>query len=116
MNHLSMVQALDIWSDLESAYYGQNKYGGNVAEIYMFRLGLSMSSLVHRKVSKEQIALAAELACESLFNLLQHFQDNKGGRKHVRIKVDSRPLGAWVKKAEFTHRVHVTVERIGIEL
>ena len=37
MKNLSMVQALEIWSDLESAYYGENSFGGDTAELYAYR-------------------------------------------------------------------------------
>lgn len=33
-----MTQALSIWSELEQAYYGDNAYGGDTAEIYAYRL------------------------------------------------------------------------------
>jgi hypothetical protein len=34
MINISLPNALRIWSELEAAYYGDNKYGGTVAEIY----------------------------------------------------------------------------------
>ena len=38
MFHLSMSQALGLWSDLEQAYHGTNSYGGDEAELYLYRL------------------------------------------------------------------------------
>lgn len=35
---LSMLQALGIWDDLLEAYHGVNRYGGDTAEIYGYRL------------------------------------------------------------------------------
>jgi len=34
---LSTEKILDLWSELEAAYYGRNGYGGTVAEIYAYR-------------------------------------------------------------------------------
>src|SRR5271168_2332059 len=36
--NISVPQALDVYDDLVKAYYGENGYGGNVAEIYCYRL------------------------------------------------------------------------------
>lgn len=38
MHRLSLVQALSLWSDLDDAYYGKSGFGGEVAEIYAYRL------------------------------------------------------------------------------
>lgn len=38
LHRLSMEQVLSVWSDLESAYHGKNDFGGDVVEIYFYRL------------------------------------------------------------------------------
>jgi hypothetical protein len=38
MKSLSIQQELLVWSELTAAYYGENKYGGDTAEIYAYRL------------------------------------------------------------------------------
>ncbi len=38
LHRLSMAQVFSVWSDLESAYHGRNDFGGDVAEIYFYRL------------------------------------------------------------------------------
>jgi len=38
LEHVSIDQALDVWTQLVEAYHGQNGYGGNVAEIYVYTL------------------------------------------------------------------------------
>lgn len=38
MHNVSMIQALSVWSELEQAYYGDNGFGGDTAEIYAYRL------------------------------------------------------------------------------
>jgi hypothetical protein len=37
MHRLSIVQALDLWSELEDARNGKAGYGGDVAEVYVYR-------------------------------------------------------------------------------
>jgi len=34
---MSMVQALSVWMELEDALHGENGYGGDTAEIYIYR-------------------------------------------------------------------------------
>ncbi len=36
--HISTVQALSVWAELEAAYRGDNGFGGNTAEIYVYTL------------------------------------------------------------------------------
>lgn len=38
MMEQALLQFLGVWAELEAAYYGENSYGGNVAEIYAYRL------------------------------------------------------------------------------
>ena len=37
MHNLSLTQALGLWGDLVEAYHGVNPYGGDVAELYLYR-------------------------------------------------------------------------------
>jgi hypothetical protein len=48
MINVSLPSALRIWSELEAAYYGDNKYGGTVAEIYAHTIKpLSNAAMLH---------------------------------------------------------------------
>jgi hypothetical protein len=38
MINLSMTQALELWDELVACHYSCNNYGGDVAEIYAYRL------------------------------------------------------------------------------
>jgi hypothetical protein len=113
MHHLSMVQALSIWSDLCAAYHGKNGYGGNVAEIYIYRLMADDPSACGdvyggRKSSIGQRAEAERVtrANASLFALLSHFEERHEG---AAITVNTRTLGPWILNAGFDHRVHVKI-------
>lgn len=112
MHRLSMVQALGIWSDLEAAYYGKNSFGGDTAEIYMYRL---MSSNPRAEAARQQknptgIVLEGlqeqiQDANKALHSILKHFAKER----NVGIMVNGKELGEWLRKADFDHRVHVKV-------
>ncbi len=102
MLNLSVNEMLALWSDLNDAMFGVNKFGGSVAELYMYRFGFSLSEphpieQYRRKDVREANA--------SLYALLAHFAEHRA----VSIKVEGRDLGEWVKDAGFEHRVHVEV-------
>lgn len=116
MHRLSIVQALSLWSDLEAALYGKNGYGGDTAEIYIYRLLPYVAGERHSTVSLEELIRSGTIigngvrddyanANASLHNLLVHF----AATHDVRIEVDGKELGPWLKTALYTHRVHVKV-------
>jgi len=74
MINLSINQLLFVWNELVSAYYGVNAYGGNVAEIYAFRL-LPCDPLAEhgdKEAQDERMMLAAE----SLFAIMRKFSED----------------------------------------
>lgn len=103
MLNLSINEMLSLWSDLTDAMYGANSFGGNVAELYLYRFGYSLAVARPESFKLEAIREANE----SLYALLAHFAE----QREVTIKVDGRELGEWVKGAGFEHRVHVEVGR-----
>lgn len=107
--HMSMAQALGVWSDLCDAYHGKG-WGGEVAEIYMYRLmpdcptvNLSRRPLTGMAADEERRRVKA--ANEALHSLLAHFAEERC----CKVYVEGQPLGAWVATAGFDHRVHVKV-------
>lgn len=115
MNNLSMIQALDLWSELEAAFYRKNGFGGDTAEIYMYRLMGYAPAVAHNPpdiveragIVGDSAREAYDTANRSLHNLLVHFAD----KHEVRIEVDGKELGPWLKTARLVHRVHVKVVR-----
>ena len=97
MKNLSMAQALSIWSELEDARHGAHGFGSDTAEIYLYRLNGGR----HLHMDSDDI----EASNTSLYNLLDHFSKERD----VRIEVDGRALGEWVKTTGNRHRVHVRV-------
>ena len=108
MHNLSLIQALSLWSELEQAYFNRNGYGSDTAELYLYRFmphhpgidGFDKGG-IFGEIAREAYADA----CVTLHALLAHFAETRSAR----IRVNGRPLGPWIKKAGFTHRVHVKV-------
>lgn len=111
-----MEQALGIWSELESAYYGKNGFGGDVAELYLYRFMSYCPSVAHTPGSPrdliEETGIIADMAREAydkaneaLHDILLHFAETRTAK----ILVDDQELGPWLKKARLQHRVHVKV-------
>lgn len=110
MHNLSLIQALGIWSDLEQAYFGENHYGSDTAEIYVYRL-MPYRPLAHNPLAKEtpwgieEKKKAVQEANTSLYNLLKYFSHYR----NCRIKVEDTNLGKWIIPSENSHRWHVQV-------
>ncbi len=112
-----MQQALSIWSDLESALHGTNSFAGDTAEIYIYRLlthspglgrygGVELDRMMSGSgIIAEGLREDYDNANTSLHDLLKHFAKEHGAT----IEVNDKELGAWLKTARFTHRVHVKV-------
>lgn len=140
MHNLSMKQALDVWSELETALHGTNGYGGDVAEIYVYRYSSNCPSLLlflqdperwKGTVAERGAVKDLETINTSFYSLLSHFEAARdavvdckllrGPEGCVVAREESmmppkddgwRRLGEWVKKAGFSHRVHVRVRKI----
>lgn len=109
--HLSMAQALGIWSDLCDAYHGKG-WGGDTAEVYMYRLMADNPSAAMAKYQRSAARIATAAAAEqvrhaneALYDLLVHFAEERD----CHVEVNGRPLGSWLTSATFDHRVHVKV-------
>ncbi len=101
---ISLDQALGIWSDLWQAYYGENGYGGDTAEIYAYRL-IGRSPLL--TVSNDE-ELLREIGWEAYKNL-QSFLTKFHQEVDCEIKVDDIPLHKWYEP--LIHRCHVQILR-----
>lgn len=112
MQNLSMTQALSIWSDLEAAYYGKNGFGGDTAEIYIYRAMpydptvASLAGVLHESERARSIAGESyDKANASLHTLFVHF----AASREARIEVEGRELGDWLRTARYDHRIRVKV-------
>lgn len=118
MIHLSLVQALSLWSDLLDAEYGQASHGRD-AEVYAFRLmsrdpcaeGDAFARAKHddpAPMYSEAAAAQRVRAARSLVALVEHF----AAERSVSVLIDGEMPRAWLdhRGASFDHRVHVRVE------
>jgi len=112
MLNISLPDALRIWSELEAALYGTNKYGGTEAEIYSSAVRpLSVCAwTAYQNQSTSGITYEAlvEEATENgktLYALLQEF------KKHHRCEfvVDGVSPEDALLNSPLVHRCHVEV-------
>lgn len=115
---MSMVQALSLWTDLEDALRGTHGFGGNVAEIYVYRF-MPDQPLVARYMSEPRHRWpdfaneSVQRANESFYNLLIHFAAERDAIVQVKKDVGGQwmfvPVGEWLKTCGESHRFHVEV-------
>lgn len=116
MNSLSMTQALGLWSDLEAAYQGKHGFGGDVAEIYIYRAMPYEPSVAVMHAGDELNGTATKAydrANTSLYNLLTFFAERQEASIEIAAEMDDgrpwRKLGDWLALARYTYRIHVRV-------
>lgn len=120
MIRLSMYQALMVWSDLEACLYGKNHYGGNVAEIYAYRLlpedPTRVYSMQGGELRKDADRDAGKLAARHLMELLEIFCERHectasieiGDRTFYPITFSN---ASGVVVPPFTHRVRIAITK-----
>jgi hypothetical protein len=133
MYRLSTPQLLTLWSRLEACFYGKNSYAGDTAEIYQYTLMPSCPSVeamqrggqgpaAHLRLRGSSKSIMQETAdevfkdaSEALHNVLLYFIHSKEIDRNtpgVRITIEEREFGAWVKDLGQWHRLHVKVENL----
>lgn len=113
---ISIPQIVSVYDDLVKAYFGVNRYGGNVAEIYAHRVS-EYSTSVHSSfgaTSKnghlfEVLKEYTENAGSNLFSIIELFKEHYPDAT-VRVK----GVRNWVTpraglQGGFNHRTHVQV-------
>jgi len=105
-------QAVSVYGDLVSAYYGDNSFGSDTAEIYAYRMQTCRPSLLldkstetFRKADKE----AALQAGENLLWIIREFKKNF----NARVELDGMTVST-LRSEGLWHRVQVKVTR-GLE-
>ena len=103
-------------ADLVEAFHGVNGYGGNVAEIYAYRLlsysptlGLATNADCEKLQESEVLRKALiEANIEAGTNLL-FLLEQLNKRYSCKIYVNENVFGQWLAKEGFPYRVHVKV-------
>jgi hypothetical protein len=105
--NLTHNQLIEIYSDLVKAYYCENHYGTNTAEIYAYRMRIDnpgrLPGFVDFKSVKEQNIETAKTLYEILLKFKEYFPST--------IYIENRLLGKWIQNFEFEHRVHIKIIR-----
>lgn len=113
MINLSMVQALDLWTDLEAALRGENGYGGDVAEIYAYRCGTRSPAAIvlpNSEIGAKEKRADCLRAAASLVALCKHFEEKRDALIRIqRVGRKEMWIGAWPRGELFDHRVHLRV-------
>ena len=107
MDNISMNQALSIWSDLWQAYYGKHGYGGDIAEIYAYRLMPYSPTYNHEgetfKEGNEKIESDAAFAMRTI--AWKFANDND-----CLVTIDGEDVDIWrYHNPLFSHCCHVKV-------
>jgi hypothetical protein len=118
LNHISMSQALGVWSELEAAYYGKNGFGRDTAEIYAYRLqefcptAAYASGSPSSSIGVEAQREAATRAGRALHELIRLFQAHHNCRVVVMdYREDGNGEHPDILLEGFDHRVSIKVMR-----
>jgi len=107
---LPFDQALGVWHDLEQALAGKNGYGGDVAEIYAYRL----MPPSFKRCTVEEMEAQAPVVGRNLTRVLRHFVELHEGVE-IGIEEGRREFRAIDPRVEelppFSHRVHLRVSQ-----
>lgn len=95
MTSMSIEQALGVWSQLEEAREGKSSYGGDVAEIYAYRMNPHSPRMMNNSDDEFGPRFEANLRW-----IIGEFEKRRGCK--VEILDDT-----WF------HRVHVKVTKVG---
>ena len=99
------LQIITLWEELLQCVYGDNKFGGTVAEIYLFRF-MPHSPCAVAPISEVGLE-AYRAANRALYSLCRLFEE----RNHVELELlDAGPLERLLDDEPFTHRVHISVK------
>ena len=103
MLQLSITQAVGIWDELRNAHLNLNGYGGNVAEIYAYRLMSYRPSMTPANYTVAEMTQAAQ----ALLALIQLYQ----AQYPVVVTIEDLDPVTWCLQfgAQYGHRCHVQV-------
>lgn len=111
VNDALTTDALGVWHELELALAGRNGFGGDVAEIYAYRLVPGGASALAAVVGNPAVTENARLAGKNMTALLRRFAELHEG---VVVSIEEREGFRVLDPAEefppFDWRVHLQVE------
>ena len=114
MIHISTSQLLRLWSELDDAYYGKNRFGGDTAEIYAYTLQPAdpsrNPSLAPEHEYQEAERYAALQAAQTLFHVLCEFEKIR----ECSVLVNGKIITHSLAHQPFEHRVHIKVQKTSV--
>lgn len=108
---VSLLALVGVWGELVEAYHGVNRYGGNTAEIYAYRL-MPYSPTAHTHGSKRHMNVVASQAAHALCAIVDEFCM----QYECHAKIDALPIEEWCLRVihgahVFDHRCHVRIAK-----
>jgi len=108
------LEAMKIWGEIVECLHNKNRYGGNIAEIYAYRLEPFIArarARLDEMSEKEEIEFTHEAAM-NLGNILETFIEVY----ECKIFVEEQKFSTWfnnIKKRKNTyyHRYHIKVKK-----
>lgn len=109
--NLPADDVIGVWDDLASALAGKNGYGGDVAEIYAYRL---LPSPLRQQHTAEEAEKQAPIVGVNMTRLLRHFLERHDAVVAIEEGPDEfRPLDLDTEECPpFSWRVHLRVSQI----
>lgn len=112
MLSVSPEQVMGLWEDLMDASNGCNGYGGDTAEIYLYRFMGHNPIVMHDRMQggllTEMAADAYRAAAATLHALCRTFEE----RRDVQVSLLGGELDDLLGPQVFDHRVHLVVSQI----
>lgn len=103
----SPLQIMELWEELADAANGVNGYGGDVAEIYIYRFMRHSPSVALDRVRGTMSCHEDYREANALLHTLCRIFEE---RRQVRIEMQEGPLDALLGPEIFDHRVHLVVK------
>jgi hypothetical protein len=111
--NLSPKRLIDLWHQLETCWDGENSFGSNTAEIYVYTLCDTRPSMFwteFRTSPPGSLVYEAEKeagleAAQNLYHVIKLFIE----KRECNVAVDGKPHGEWLLKEVLYHRCHVEV-------
>jgi hypothetical protein len=108
MIRLSQMQLICLWSELEQAYYGDNKYGGDTAEIYAYTVMPFSPIFMHPDPAfMDRKQEYYQQAAESLVAVVALFAEQRS----CWVYIDALTPAEWLKVTVYDHRCKVRVSQ-----
>lgn len=93
------TRVLELWADLVEAQRGVHRYGGDTAEIYVYRFlpaGCDSAFATEEQIRKANTELG---------EVCGWFEELRAAK----VTIDGRELGGWLRQHQQRHRWHVRV-------